>query len=285
MDLALTINGWIDEEVIFAQQLGARQVFAQVDNSQGTSPGWDRQSLARLANRIEKAGLVLAGLHATAAPARRERQEETPADAAAWVVHLVQEAGAARIGFLSLSAALFTERRSAQNSITARLALLAEAAAQAGVQLAVPLAPLLKEYPGGQSPERLLQSLPPSAGLDGSPGLLLDWLQNTAPGSNPRQMIQDRLCLVSFENERRPGSRSAGKLNGAGFDELLPVCWRLRQAGFAGLIRLGRPAHWKGDTREGHQARAFTTGYLRAVLQAFQSGHAPLRAGEETPAA
>lgn len=296
MDLALTINGWIDEDVIFAQQLGARQVFAQVDNSQGTSPGWDRQSLARLANRIEKAGLVLAGLHATGTPPRGERLEETPADAvafhaAAWVVHLAQEAGAARIGFLSLSAALFTERRSAENSITARLAPLAEAAAQAGVKLAIPLAPLLKEYPGGQSqghpitPERLLHSLPPSAGLDGSPGLLLDWLQNTAPGSNPRQMIQDRLCLVSFEHERRPGSRSGGKLNGAGFDELLSVCWCLRQAGFAGLIRLGRPAQWKGDTREGHQARAFTTGYLRAVLQAFQSGHAPLRAGEGTPAA
>jgi hypothetical protein len=261
MDLALTINGWIDEEVIFAQQLGAQYVFAQVDSSSD----WDAQSLARLANRIEKAGLILAGLHAAGLPAGGGQQ----AEALAWAARLAQEAGAARIGLLSLSAALFSARRSAGNPLTAQLGPLAEAAARAGVKLAIPAAPLLKQDAGGDM-ESVLHSLPPSAGLDGSPGLLLDWLDKTAPGSDSRRLILDRLLLVSFAHERRPGSRSAAKLNGAGFDELLAGCWRLRRAGYPGLIRLGQPSQWKGDTREGHHARAFTTGYLRAVLQAFQ---------------
>jgi hypothetical protein len=262
MDLALTINGWIDEEIIFAQQLGARYVFAQVDSS----TGWDAQSLARLANRIEKAGLVLAGLHAGATVGGGQQAETLT-----WAARLAQEAGAARIGLLSLSPALLPARRSAANPTSVLLAPLAEAAARAGVKLAIPLAALLKEYPGAASPEKVLRSLPPSAGLDGAPGLLLDWLQKIGPEANLRQMTQDRLYLVSFGNERQ----SARKQNGAGFDELLSLCWRLRQAGYPGLIRLGQPSRWKGDTREGHHARAFTTGYLRAVLQAFQKADAP----------
>jgi hypothetical protein len=262
MDLALTINGWIDEEIIFAQQLGARHVFAQVDNSSG----WDAQALARLANRIEKAGLVLAGLHASAAVDAGQ-----PAETLTWAARLAQEAGAARIILLSLSPALFPARRSAANPTSALLVPLADAAAQAGVTLAIPVAALLKEFPGAANPEKVLHSLPPSAGLDGSPGLLLDWLQKSGPEANLRQLTQDRLCLVSFENERRP----ARKQNSAGFDDLLSLCWRLRQAGYPGLIRLGQPSRWKGDTRAGHHARAFTTGYLRAVLQAFQRVDTP----------
>jgi hypothetical protein len=259
MDLALTINGWIDEEVIFAQQLGARQVFARVDSS----PGWEAQSLTRLANRIEKAGLALAGLHAAGAPAGEERQGDT----LAWLDGLVQEAGTARIGLLSLSAALFPARRSVDHLTAAQLASLADTANRAGVKLAIPAAALEKKQSVRQAQgsqgilDRVLQSLPPTAGLDGSPGLVLDWLEKTAP----RQPDLVRLYLVSFENEQR----TAGKLNGAGFDELLPLCWRLREAGYRGLIRLGQPSRWKGDTRDGHHARAFATGYLRAVLQAF----------------
>jgi hypothetical protein len=267
MDLALTINGWIDEEVIFAQQLGARHVFALVDNSQGTSSGWDAQSLARLRNRIEKAGLILAGLHAAGAPAGERGQQESMAETA----HLVEAAGAARIGLLSLSAAMFPARRFSANLNPNLLAPLGEAAARAGVKLAIPAAALWKEQPDGRAqvspvmPESLLHNLPPSAGLDGSPDLLLGWLQKSASGSNLSQLFQDRLYLVSSDHER-----GARPLPGAEFEELLSVCWRLRQAGYPGLVRLGQPSRWKGDTHENHHSRAFSAGYLRAVLQAFQ---------------
>jgi hypothetical protein len=257
MDLALTINGWIDEEVIFAQQLGARQVFAQVDGSQGHSAGWDAQSLAKLANRIQKAGLVLAGLHATA-PA------DGQAAPLAWAARLVQEAGTTGIGLLSLSTTLFPARQSAGKANLALLAPLAETAARSGVKLAVP-AVALGISRTAATPQNRLQSLPPFTGLNGTPEQLLAWLEKSAPGSDQRQGILDRLCLVSLDYASRTGSRS-----GAGLDELLGVTWQLRRAGYTGLIRLGQPSRWKGDTRENHQARAYSTGYLRAVLQAFQ---------------
>jgi hypothetical protein len=270
MDLALTINGWIDEEVIFAQQLGAQYVFARVDCSrQNTSQGGDAQSLASLANRIEKAGLALAGLHAVGAPAGEGRQEE----ALLWISRLVHEAGASRIGLLSLSAGILPARRPAENPRALFMAGLAEAAERAGVKLAIPAAALAKKRPGEKtqvSPEEMLKSLPSSAGLNGSPGMLLEWLQKTGSGDTLSRLIREKLFLVSVETERGRVSRSAGRLPGAEFDDLLAACWRLRQAGYPGLIRLGEPARWKGDTRADNHARAFSTGYLRAVLQAFQ---------------
>jgi hypothetical protein len=263
MDLALTINGWIDEEVIFAQQLGARHVFARVDNHPGGSPGNDAQSLAHLANRIEKAGLILAGLRTGVLSNGRGDEENL-----AWVARLIHEAGEAKIDLLSLAAALFTARQSSVASVMAKIHPLAEMAERAGVRLAIPARILVREPVRG-SPTNLanvLHSLPPSAGLDGSTDQPLDRLSKAAEGSDPRRLIRDRLFLVSWEND----GRAAHKNNGDGYDGLLSVCWRLRQAGYNGLIRLGQPSRWKGDTIDRHHARAYTTGYFRAVLQAFQ---------------
>ncbi len=277
MDLALTINGWIDEEVIFAQQLGSRQVFALVDRS---SFDWDARSLARLANRISKAGLILAGLHASEAPGSAGGQE----DAGLWLAHLAREAAAAGIGLLSFSKALFTKQRPVQSTLAAL------EAAQTGVKLALPLEvlsgiirlsgknPLSGEIARRNPPSLadILRSLPPFAGLDVPPGMLLRLLQDaaleTAPDTRERQAFMERLCLVSFE--LAPGTGPFREANRDGFDDLVSACLRLRlrNSGYSGLIRLGRLPGWKGDTRDAHQARAYTTGYLRGVLQAIQSG-------------
>lgn len=251
MDLALTINAWIDEEVMFAQQLGTRHVFARVDSQPDGAPAWEAQHLGWLANRVEKAGLVLAGLAVTELPLER-------------VTRLLEAAGAARIGLVSLPAGLFSGGASA--------AALAETAERAGVKVAFPAAALAA--PGAQDTPRgarrltaegipeSLRGLPSCAGLDAAPDMLPELLQNAN---------QDRLYLVSIENEQRP----TGKRSSARFDELLPICWRLHQAGYSGLIRLGQPSKWKNDTLEGHQARAFSTGYFRAALQAFARAGAP----------
>ena len=254
MDLALTINGWIDEEVIFAQQLGSRQVFALVDRS---SFDWDARPLVRLANRISKAGLILAGLYASEAPKGASGQE----DADLWVAHLAREAAAAGIGLLSCSKALFTKRRPVQRTLAAL------EAAQTEVKMALPLAVLVGNP---QSLADILRSLPPSAGLDVPPGMLLRLLQDTAPDAGERQAFIEQLCLVSFEFA--PGAGPFREANRDGFDNLLSACLRLRRGGYPGLIRLGRLPGWKGDTSDAHQARAYTTGYLRGVLQAIQSG-------------
>ena len=267
MDLALTINGWIDEEVIFAQQLGARQVFASLDVRQVAGPGGNSQPLAWLANRITKAGLGLAGLYVTGG--RPGTAETTLAQTAA----LVKAAGAAGIGLFSLSTTMFPARRSTRQPIADGWAPLAEAAAQAGVRLSIPAALLVpaptggKALPGGQ-PADILQNLPPgaSAGMDAAPELLLGWLQNAKVGPVLAKGVLDKLFLISFENRRPPVENSTGDA----FDELLAVCYRLKQAGYPGLIRLGQPPHWKGDSRQGHRASAYSAGFLRAVLQAFQ---------------
>jgi hypothetical protein len=267
MDLALTINGWIDEEVIFAQQLGSRQVFALVERS---SLDWDARSLTRLANRISKAGLILAGLHASEAPRSAGGQE----DVDLWLAHLAQEAGATGIGLLSFSKALFTKRWHVQNSLAAL------EAAQTGVKLALPLAVLSGIIRlSGKNPPSLadsLRSLPPSVGLDVPPGMLLRLLQDTAlettPDAREGQAFMERLCLISFE--LASGAGPFREANREGFDDLLSACLHLHTptTGYPGLIRLGRLPGWKGDTRDAHQARAYTTGYLRGVLQAILSG-------------
>ena len=224
MDLALTINAWIDEEVIFAQQIGAKQVIARIDARTETAVPVDA-----LANRVTQAGLTLAGLYCEGARANAETKD--------WLEGLLRAAGGAKIGLMALAPAL----------LPADWPTLAEAAAQSGVKLAIPS----QKIPGG-----LKTKLPgPCVGLDVTPGRLLDGLEHAAPGT------EARVFLVSFEREAQ---------DGGGFEDLLRVCWRLRQAGYTGLIRIGAPSHWKGDTREGHRALAYTTGFLRAALQTFK---------------
>jgi hypothetical protein len=218
---------------------------------------WDARSLTRLANRISKAGLILAGLHASEAPRGAGGQE----DADPWVVKLAQEATAAGIGLLSCSKALFTKRRPIQNTLAAL------EASQTGVRLALPLAVLAANPP---SLAHILRNLPPSAGLDVPPDMLLRILKKATPEDGERQAFMERLFLVSFE--LTSGAGPFREANRDGFDDLLLACQRLRRGGYPGLIRLGRLPGWKGDTREAHQARAYTTGYLRGVLQAIRNG-------------
>ncbi len=258
MDLSLTINAWIDEEIMFAQQLGARSVFARVGAQPGSAPGWDGQHLTWLANRVEKAGLTLAGLQAAEIPVTGAALAGSALAVMALdgAVRLIEAAGAANIGMVSLAAG--TGIRAEE------LPALAEAAARSGVKLALPAALLAGAgaRPSAASLVEALRGLPDSAGLNASADLLPDWLQQAA---------LSRLYLVSIENEQRP----TGKRSSTRFDELLPICWRLRQAGYAGLIRLGQPSKWKGDSSEDHQARAFSAGYFRAALQAFASTGTP----------
>ena len=236
MDLALTIDGWIDEEIIFAQQLGARRVFAQVNGDE------DAGALAALANRIEKAGLIPAGLHA--APAAGQPTEVVLSK----VSQLALAAKPAGFGLLNSPVGLRGKA----------LAQLSQAAGQAGVELVIPLAALGLRA-ADLSLDTVVGALPSAAGCDVPPAVVLGWL-DAAPG----KALPSELRLVSFENERHPAERQS-----CDYDELLLACWRLRQAGYTGDVRVGRPVHWKGDSLANHQARAYLTGYLRGALQAF----------------
>lgn len=71
MNLAMTVNVWHDEHIIFAQQLSATHILAQAALPDGSDGRWDRQVLSAMRNRVEKAGLTFAGLDSLPLPYNR----------------------------------------------------------------------------------------------------------------------------------------------------------------------------------------------------------------------
>jgi len=62
MKLGLTVNCWVDEDLMFAQQFGVSHIVAQATLPEWAQDKWDVSVLKALRNRVERAGLVLAGL-------------------------------------------------------------------------------------------------------------------------------------------------------------------------------------------------------------------------------
>jgi mannonate dehydratase len=60
MKLALTINCWSDEDLLFASQFGVTHLLAEASIPQGLQ--WDRRTLASMRNRVEKAEFTFTGL-------------------------------------------------------------------------------------------------------------------------------------------------------------------------------------------------------------------------------
>jgi hypothetical protein len=297
MNLTLTVNGWLDEEVIFAQQLGVSHVFVQVDLHQ-VNPAWDPGSLAGLHNRIEKAGLTLAGICAVIAPKNRGLQTGLKkAEALELACRMVEGAGAAGIGLVRLPTSLFppspfrfggeskTVPALTEEKSSTWLRQLAETATQAGVKLAIPINRPINQLTSPGSQDQANQGIPPGLlesfknpliGVDVTPGLLLNFLQEHPPaGLNPStlnscQPLWDKIFLVTLENNLDRGAKSVRTRLDAGVVDIAALCWQLKQAGYSGLVRLGEQPHWIGDSAAGHRARAFAAGYLTAVLQGIQ---------------
>ena len=60
MNLALTINCWSDEDLLFASQFGVTHILAEATMPQRRH--WDTPVWAPIRNRVEKANLTLVGL-------------------------------------------------------------------------------------------------------------------------------------------------------------------------------------------------------------------------------
>jgi len=95
MHLALTLDPFVDTDLLYAQQLG-------VDWIVGDVPGWDFDTLAAARNRVERSGLVLSGLGclpaslvANALSGRGEREEAVDR-----ICRIIADAG--RLGIPSL---------------------------------------------------------------------------------------------------------------------------------------------------------------------------------------
>ncbi len=282
MNLTLIINAWLDEDLMFVQQLGVKHVLAQVDLRQAAAPDWPRESLTLLRNRIEKAAFSMAGIAVVMQSPAVDGFPGSNAPAALdetaaleTLVRLIEEAGVSGIQLVRPPDELFhfpARQKLPPEKLTLVLNRLAEAAAAAGVKLALPTGGVLSRLKRAQ----LLAILqPPCLGLDATPALLLALLSElpaagrAADGSQAEaQGLWDKILLSNLENNLKRGTRPLKTRVDAGAFNIPALCWRLKQAGYSGYLCLGQQPHWSDDSAGGHRALAFGAGYLQAILQA-----------------
>jgi mannonate dehydratase len=308
MRLALTVNAWNDEDLLFAEQFGVTHLLAAPVAPAGQA--WDAARIAAMRNRIQKAGFQFAGLdglpQSLDALVKRvlmgETGEESLADVSDFIVR-AGEAGVPLIRYDLGGPAPDLERRpegrgraqvrrlapvddgpadgvpadGAQWERAAAAARrVASAAESAGVRMACrPGRPFSRP----DAWQRLIDAAPsPAHGLDFSRGDLLRW-----PDADPVEAIhhfgrQGRIFLAEEANWKRDASGLAEAFldEPAPADEAHPGALLLqslrayREIGFDGAIRPAPPPGIAGDTAWGHIGQAFHAGYLRAWLQALE---------------
>jgi hypothetical protein len=255
MELALSIQHGQDDQLIFAQQLGADSVVVMVDKLEA-------QTLKAARNRVERSQLKMAGIEAPPAAAQ---------DLAGFCQGL-RCAGEAGIGLVScdwrgLAAPAQPVGRgkalvspvqvsaSAWGALEQFLAQAGPAAQAAGVRLACrPGAGFLRER------ERLLTL---------APGLDLDLVELASAGLKAEEVIAaagSKLDLVHASNLRQQQQAFLDE----GEVSLPEVMKALVRAGFSGPLRASLPPGMVEDTAWGHKGRAFDLGYLRAILQVIE---------------
>jgi len=285
MKLALTINCWTDEDLMFAQQFGADQVMAQAVLPEGRT-AWDARLLSALRNRVEKAGLALAGMdclpvrldRAIAGMAGRDEEIET-------VCRFMRDAGAAGIPLVGCrwgvdekgpvrqptgrgGAAVAVHQAELQPGgagweiFLCFLERVVPVAEEGGVKLACgPGNSLLGRI---EDLQRLVEEVPSSC-------LGIDFWQGAValmPGVDLAGAIRwfggrQKLFLVTLGN-------SEAFLD-EGDTRMLRSLRLYREAGFVGGLRPGPQPGMADDTEWGHKSQAFAIGYLRALLQVVEN--------------
>lgn len=266
MELALSVQHGQDDQLIFAQQLGADSVVVAVDV-------WEAATLKAARNRVERSGLKLAGLEAPPPMAPVLLGKPGADQQLAAFCQGLRHAGEAGIGLVSCDwRALAAAQPQPVGRGKALVALVAAAAptwealekfvAQAGpvaraagVRLACrPGAGMLRES------RRLLGLVP---------ALDLDLAELAGSGTGAEALIGaagDKLAMVHADNLRQQQQAFLDD----GEISLPKVIRALVRAGFAGPMRAALPPGMVEDTAWGHKGRAFDLGYLRAILQVIE---------------
>jgi len=255
MELALSVQHGQDDQLIFAQQLGADSVVVMVDNLEAPT-------LKAARNRVERSQLKLAGIEVPPAVAQ---------DLGVFSEGL-RNAGEVGIGLVSSDwrgATAAPQPVGRGKALVRAVAASAPAwetleqfAAQAGpvaqaagVRLACRAgAGMLREA------KRLLGVLP---------ALDLDLLEAGSAGVSAEEFIGAagaKLALVHACNLRQQQQAFLDE----GEVSLPKVMQALVRAGFSGPLRASLPPGMVEDTEWGHKGRAFDLGYLRAVLQVIE---------------
>jgi len=309
MNLAMTINPWQDEQVIFAQQFSATHILAQAVLPSGSQGEWNHQILSAMRNRIEKAGLAFAGLDSLPIPYNRSvlglsgGEKEIPA-----VLAFLQSAADAGIPLVcyrwitsaavptrhtpigrggamvrSAAASSSQQANSSRDRVSQFLEAILPAAQKAGITLAFsPTSPLthadiLEEgFPGGLSDLMWLASqfTAPCHGIDLNLGVVFDLDEAEFDPNRYEETLLEflergKVLLVSAANRLSGDRQKREAFLNEGIINLPKIFHTLHQRGYRGIIRADRQPMMNGDTIWGHKSQAYAVGFLRAVLQAI----------------
>jgi hypothetical protein len=237
VQLVATVRHGYDEELIFAQQLGADAV---VVRCQGTSLARDAASAV---HRVQVSGLRLAGIELL----------RLPVEPGAWTdaVRQVATAAGPRVNLLLPE---IPEAATWPRPIEA-LRGLAAAMAASGTRLVIgssglAVQDLVQLEQAGCESELVVGQSP----FEHAPGL---------PEALACQVANEAVVSVRFEG--------AGRLLADPACQVAPCAVRLTAAGYQGAIRAGVPPDLGADHDWRPQGAAADLGYLRAVLQSLAS--------------
>ncbi len=270
MKLALTVNAWLDEELMFAQQLGADQVIAWVSPAEPGLEEGKKPNLAAIRNRVEKAGLELLGLDSSLVPVPNQIPGEAGLSQDIEIYrHLITDAGTAGIHLISYQ---WTDPQQRWERLAYFLDSILPTAEKAGVRLAGRLNPkaFIREWTH-QTHDQLWNNLPnPHNGLDFNPGVPDLRNGSTLFKSLQQPDLCERLFLITFDHilpDLPAFDLAEGNMTGPlGLLEGLEI---LHQAGCTASVRPYRPSQDSSDVD--YQALAYAAGYLRASLQTLKS--------------
>ena len=305
MKLALTVNCWMDEELMFAQQFGADQVFAEATPNSG--PGlWDAGVLRSMRNRVEKAGLELAGINGLPLPLERTRLGETGRDAEiAAVCKFIAHAGEAGVPLLCYE---WTHRGGGDierrpDGRGGALVASAEApnrgdaflipewhpllyfleralpmAEKAGVRIGYCPPDIFLASSGGQATLNSVEGVKHLMAATASPIHGLDFRFSIFAGTPEADVVEaarffasnGKLFLVTADNLCSSSLVTEAFLDEGTIDSV-SVLRACRESGFRGTLRPGRQPVMTDDTEWGHKAQALAVGYLRALLQGLNT--------------
>jgi mannonate dehydratase len=306
MHLALTLNPFVDTDLLYAQQLG-------VDWIVGDVPAWDYDTLAAARNRVEKSGLVLCGLVCLPAFLVEDALSGRPdgEEALARICRIVTDVGkldipslgyqwppadpgssidttAGRGGALSAVYVVQANERASQHpareemwhALSGFLQRVLPVAEVAGVRLVYRTDISLLSLP---EEKRILDSVAdldrlfqvagsPYHGLDLDHGFITQVLGPRA-GLQADEVIrhfgrQRRIFAVRMRNLRNTESGAQEHFLDEDRAATLRALLTYRDAGFEGPLSLIPSPGMADDTEWGHKGYAFGIGYLRALLQA-----------------
>ena len=237
MHLALSVETGRDDQLIFAQQLGADAVFVRMET-------WDEAALQTARHRVEQTGLALAGTEGL--------DLNAPPEALATALQAAANVGIPLVCGHTPQAAIPLEPVGRGQAGVARLASPAPPDTAALAKI-VPASLRLAVAGTTLVPEPL--------------GLDLDTTLLSGPQVNTLTRRAEHIFSVQVGNRDMEHQAFLDE----GEIDLPRLLQALDENGFDGPVRATPPPGMEDDEPWGYKGRAFDLGYLRALIQTIRS--------------